>query len=108
MHLLNRSLGYRTLKVTGYQSKNPLNILVDIESTHNFIDPTVEQLGCAITQTTPQLVAATNGVMKVDKVCRISWLLQGAELSAEFILLPSGSYGVVLGVQWLSHWGLSK
>ncbi|KAH0781176.1 hypothetical protein KY290_000774 [Solanum tuberosum] len=102
IHALNGSLGYRTLRVTGYHSKQPLHILVDTGSSHNFIDPSlVEQLGCQVTQTTPQLVAAANGTMKVDKSCKISWLLQGAEFAAEFLLLPLGNCGMVLGVQWL-------
>nr|XP_009762104.1 PREDICTED: uncharacterized protein LOC104214174 [Nicotiana sylvestris] len=68
-------------------------------SSHNFIDPAVaEHLGCPITQISPQVVVASNGVMKVDKVCRVSWLLlEGAEFAAEFLILPLGSCRVVLG-----------
>ncbi|XP_015074567.1 uncharacterized protein LOC107018569 [Solanum pennellii] len=73
MHALNGSLGYRTLKVTG----------------------------CEIRSTSPQLVAAANGNMRVDKMTTITWLLQGAECTADFLLLPLGCCGVVLGVQWL-------
>lgn len=73
IHALNGSLAYRTLRVTGYHSKRPLHILVDTGNSHNLIDPLlVEQLGCQITQTIPQLVAATKGTMKVDKLCKLS------------------------------------
>ncbi|XP_019259932.1 PREDICTED: uncharacterized protein LOC109237972 [Nicotiana attenuata] len=61
----------------------------------------VHHLGCKIRSTTPQMVAAANGNMMVDIMYTITWLLQGAEFSAEFLLLPLGSCGVVLGVQWL-------
>ncbi|XP_070057597.1 uncharacterized protein [Nicotiana tomentosiformis] len=43
IHALNGSLGYRTLKVTGYHSKKLLHILVDTCSSHNFIDPELVQ-----------------------------------------------------------------
>ncbi|XP_019224822.1 PREDICTED: uncharacterized protein LOC109206457 [Nicotiana attenuata] len=102
IHALNGSLGYRTLQVTGYHAKKALSILIDTGSSHNFIDPElVKHLGCKVQSTKPQLVAAANGNMMVDRVCTITWLLQGAEFSAEFLLLPLGSCGVVLGVQWL-------
>ncbi|XP_070031892.1 uncharacterized protein [Nicotiana tomentosiformis] len=85
IHALNGSLGYRTLKVTGYHSKKPLHILVDTGSSHNFIDPElVQKLGCPIKKTMPQLVAAANGNMiKVNKMCRISWLLQVVAYSGD-------------------------
>nr|XP_009783631.1 PREDICTED: uncharacterized protein LOC104232193 [Nicotiana sylvestris] len=103
IHALNGSLGYKILTVTGYHFQKPLHILVDTGSSHNFMDPElVEILKCPVRATTPQLVAVANGnMLKVDKVCKISWLLQGAEFFAEFLLLPLGSCGVVLGVQWL-------
>ncbi|XP_019267598.1 PREDICTED: uncharacterized protein LOC109244894 [Nicotiana attenuata] len=107
IHVLNGSLGYRTLRVTGYHSQKPLHILVDTGSSHNFMDPElVERLKCPVRATTPQLVAVANGnMLKVDKVCKTSWLLQGAEFSAEFLLLPLGSCGVVLGVLWSLTFG---
>ncbi|KAH0712514.1 hypothetical protein KY289_008473 [Solanum tuberosum] len=40
------------------------------------------------------VVAGNGNMMKVDNDCKISWLLQGAEFSAEFLLLPLGSCGV--------------
>jgi len=51
--------------------------------------------------TSPQLVAAANGNMRVDKMTIVTWLLQGAKFTADFLLLPLGCCGVVLGVQWL-------
>nr|XP_033512573.1 uncharacterized protein LOC117277249 [Nicotiana tomentosiformis] len=102
IHALNSSLGYRTLKVTGYHAKKALSILIDTGSSNNFIEPElVRHLGCTVKSTRPQLVAAANENLMVDKVCIITWLLQAAEFSAEYLLLPLGSCGVVLGVQWL-------
>ncbi|PHT79321.1 hypothetical protein T459_17373 [Capsicum annuum] len=78
IHALNCSLGYWTMKVTGYHFKKPLHILIDTGSSHNFIDPAlVQQLGCLIRSVLPKKVAASNGNdMQVDKMCTISWLLQ--------------------------------
>lgn len=97
MHALNGSLGFRTLKVTGYHSKMALHILIDTGSFHNFIDPDlVKQLGCEVKSIKPEMVAVANGSMRVDKMTSVTWLLQGAEFSADFLLLPLGSCGVVL------------
>lgn len=39
--------GYQTLRVTGYHEKQPLQVLIDTGSTHNFIDTEVaKKLGC--------------------------------------------------------------
>lgn len=101
IHALNGSLGYRTLRVTGYHAKRPLHILVDVRSSHNFINPdVVKLLGCTTRETPPQIVAAAigNGI-KVDKACQISWLLQGTEFIAEFLLLP-----LPFGFLWSGIW----
>ncbi|KAF3617173.1 hypothetical protein FXO37_34755 [Capsicum annuum] len=46
IHALNGSLGFTTLRVTGYHAKKGLHILIDTGSSHNFIDPDlVQQLG---------------------------------------------------------------
>ncbi|XP_070017897.1 uncharacterized protein [Nicotiana sylvestris] len=103
VHVLNGSMGFKCLRATGYNAKKPLLILIDTGSTHNFINSgLVKQLRCPATTTCSQIVAAANGSgMKVDKVCRLSWLLQGAEFEANFMLLPLANYDVVLGIEWL-------
>lgn len=89
IHVMNDSWGYITLKVISYHAKKTLSIFIITGSFHNFIDPElVKHLGCTIRSTNPQLVVAANGNMMVDKVCTITWLLQSAEFSAEFLLLP--------------------
>lgn len=107
LHALNGSLGFRTLRVTGYHYKKPLYILEDMGSSHNFIDSeVVKGLGCQVTSTTPQAVRTTNGNgLHVRQMCNISWLLQGVEFSAEFLFFTLGYCGVVLGVQWLLSLG---
>ncbi|XP_075077217.1 uncharacterized protein LOC142163959 [Nicotiana tabacum] len=96
-------MGFKCLRVTAYNAKKPLHILIDTRSTHNFINSElVQQLRCPVTTTCSQVVAAANGTgIKMDRACRLSWLLQGAEFEANFILLPMANYDVVLGVKWL-------
>ncbi|PHT92339.1 hypothetical protein T459_00221 [Capsicum annuum] len=73
MHALNGSLGFRTLKVTGYHSKMELHILIDTGSSHNFIDPDlVSKLGCEVKPIKLEVVAAPNGSMQVDKMTTIT------------------------------------
>lgn len=38
LQALNGTRGYHTLRITGYCHKKALNILIDIESTQNFVD----------------------------------------------------------------------
>lgn len=39
--------GYQTIRVTGYHEKRPLQVLIDIGRTYNFIDQEVaNRLGC--------------------------------------------------------------
>ncbi|XP_019252819.1 PREDICTED: uncharacterized protein LOC109231628 [Nicotiana attenuata] len=103
VYALNGSLGFKCLRATGFNAKKPLHILIDTGSTHNFINSElVQQLRYPVTTTCSQVVATANGTgMKVDKACRLSWLLQGAEFEANFMLLPLANYDVVLGVEWL-------
>nr|XP_016447594.1 PREDICTED: uncharacterized protein LOC107772617 [Nicotiana tabacum] len=88
----------QTVSVKEYQAIFERNL----NRVRRYQDPElVKHLGCTVKSTNPQLVAATNENMMVDKVCTITWLLQGTEFSTEFLLLPLGSCRVVLEVQWL-------
>ncbi|WMV40980.1 hypothetical protein MTR67_034365 [Solanum verrucosum] len=44
---LNGIKGYRTLRISGYTTKKPINILIDCGSTHNFInEQATKRIGC--------------------------------------------------------------
>ena len=38
MNALSGNHGYQTIRIIGYHGKHPLHILIDYESTHNFVD----------------------------------------------------------------------
>lgn len=54
--------GYQTIRVTGYHEKRPLQVLIDTESTHNFIDEEVaSRLGCKAYSIQKQSVSVADG-----------------------------------------------
>ena len=38
VNALSGNHGYQTIRIIGYHGKNPLHILIDSGSTHNFVD----------------------------------------------------------------------
>lgn len=74
-------------------------------SSHNFIDPSlVDKSGGSFIATIPHMVAAANGTMRpVDKMCKLSWLLQGVELLAEIFVVAIGKLWSSGRGEWLTH-----
>lgn len=62
---LNGIQGAQTIHVTSYNNKRPLQILLDEESTHNFIDyETTKRLGCQIAPTKVGYISLGNNSME--------------------------------------------
>ncbi|KAG8382218.1 hypothetical protein BUALT_Bualt05G0053800 [Buddleja alternifolia] len=104
MHALSGVHDYRTMRVTGNVNGKPVHILIDTDSTHNFIDiKPAKRLRCKIVETTPFHVSVADGNKIFGlAVCKgFSWKLQGTVFTTDMLLLPLGGYDVVLGVQWL-------
>ncbi|XP_074314174.1 uncharacterized protein LOC141649382 [Silene latifolia] len=96
------------MKVTGKVRVNPLNILIDSGSTHNFLDEkTARKLGCKIAPSYPVAIFVANGESLYSKsmVKQFSWQLQGETFQTDIMLVPLGTCDMVLGVQWLSSLG---
>ncbi|KAJ7961759.1 Ty3/gypsy retrotransposon protein [Quillaja saponaria] len=96
------------MKVMGTVKKQPLVVLIDSGSTHNFINmELIKRLGLKIEHAKPiQVVVADGSKVAVDSSCRqLSWKLQDYDFKADFLVMPLGNYGVVLGIQWLSTLG---
>ncbi|GKB46662.1 putative mitochondrial protein [Tanacetum coccineum] len=88
--------------------KQPLQILVDSGSTHNFVDiRSARKLGCKIRPTAPLLLSMANGQEIISSYeCRpFNWSIQGQNYSCDAMLLPLGGCEMVLEVQWLSTLG---
>ncbi|KAH0747437.1 hypothetical protein KY285_009094 [Solanum tuberosum] len=102
------SAEYQTIRVTGYHEKQPLQVLIDTGSTHNFIDESMaRKLGCKALPIHEQSVSVANSrKVQTAAVCKnLKWLLQGITFSSDFLLLPLGNADIVLGVQWLNTLG---
>ncbi|KAK4377563.1 hypothetical protein RND71_003859 [Anisodus tanguticus] len=98
--------GYqKTIRVTRYHKKKPLQVLIDTGNTHSFIDEEVaRKLGCKFSSIMEQSVSVADGKnVQTAAVCKnLQWLLQGTTFTSDFLLLPLGNVDIVLGVQWLN------
>jgi len=93
------------MRVTRMCGKNPLHILLDSGSTHNFLDISMaKRLGCTIEKTPVQAVTVADGSkLQCLHICKgFKWKLHNADFELNMMLIPLGSCDVVLGVQWLS------
>ncbi|KAJ7958029.1 Transposon Ty3-I Gag-Pol polyprotein [Quillaja saponaria] len=92
------------MKLQGFIKKQPVVMLLDTGSTHNFINySTAKNLGCK--QPMPQMhVSVANGekVIAHSKCMGLQWQIQGEHFQDEFIVIPLTGCDVVLGIQWFS------
>lgn len=82
-------------------------MLVDSGITNNFIDLSLaKKLGLSLSLVKKMSVAVANGFkIQVQFCCQqVSWKVQGTTFVSDFLAMPIGGYGVVLGIQWLPHW----
>ncbi|GJX49659.1 reverse transcriptase [Tanacetum coccineum] len=99
---------YRTIRFRGCVGKNSLHVLVDSESTHNFLDlQTAKKLGYRLRKICPLDVYVANGnVMTNLNECKgFTWVFQGVTYTANVMILPLGGCDMVFGVQWLATMG---
>ncbi|XP_070054190.1 uncharacterized protein [Nicotiana tomentosiformis] len=100
--------GAQTIHVTGYSNKRPLQILLDGESTHNFIDcKSSKRLSCQISPTKVGYVSFGNNSMEATSgvVRNFQWMLPGTSYSSDLIVFPVGKYDLVLGALWMKTLG---
>lgn len=66
-----------------------------------------KEVGCRLQQTKAVKVAVANGdLLEVNAWCKgLCWTALGLELTTDFMVMPLGEYGAVLGIQWLSTLG---
>ncbi|XP_028214991.1 uncharacterized protein LOC114397062 [Glycine soja] len=95
---------FQTLRVTGQVRKKPLHILIDSESTHNFLDIHVaKKLGCKIEDMDHVSVTVAHGArVQINTMVKgFSWLVQNTTFSSDILLLPLGYCDMILGIKWL-------
>ncbi|XP_042012423.1 uncharacterized protein LOC121760896 [Salvia splendens] len=96
IHAINGSSarGFRTMRVTGRIGKKALHILIDSDSTHNFLDlHTAKKLGLALTGVNPVYVGVADGNRLECKSMYkgLKWSLRGTTFVTDILLLPLGS-----------------
>ncbi|GAU36702.1 hypothetical protein TSUD_16140 [Trifolium subterraneum] len=98
----------QTLRVMGQIRNNPVAILIDSGSTHNFLqDRVAHQLGLSTEPAHSFKVLVGNGeVLTCSSMCPQTPLLLGShEFLVDLFILPLSGAELVLGVQWLKTLG---
>ena len=101
------SLG--TMRVKGRINGQLITILIDIGSTHNFLDTVIlATLQLSLDPTLTFEVKVVNGAtIQTNGVCaNIKVLVQGYTFTVDLNVLPLGDYELVLGTQWLRTLGM--
>lgn len=105
---LSRITTPQTMKVKGFFKKQILIILLDLGSTHNFIDPQVAKaIDSYIHPTNNFKVMVGNGKKIACKgTCQNVKLSMGQyTLKSDMYILPLEGCDIVLGIQWLRTLG---
>lgn len=93
------------MNVLGNVNNQHVRILLDLDSTHNFIDSRfTKKFGWSLhTTKTFEVMIADGGKIKSQGCCRhIPLELGGYHCHTDLFALPLGGCDLVLGVQWLS------
>jgi len=96
------------MRATGKVGSQVLHILVDLGSTHNFLDvTTAKKLKCELQKIPPLVVAVADGAqLQCQWMCKgFMWALEGMDCQTDVYIVPLGSCDMILGVQWLSTLG---
>ena len=110
VHAIVEATSHQTMRIMGDIKKKTIIILIDLGSTHNFLDVTMdERTGCIIQQDNPLMVAMEDGTKIASTMtCKqLTWSMQGKEFKACMRLIPLGGCEMVLGIQWLAQLGLN-
>lgn len=84
-----------------------MHILIDLGSTHNFLDYSLAQKLELIS--TQSVAVADGNHLACEYVCRgFEWRMQNITFTSDVLIIPLGSCDMVLGVQWLSNLGTVK
>ena len=101
----NAKYTMQTMKVEGSVNGQLVTILLDSDSTHNFIDSRLfKKLGWATAPTRPfEVMIADGGRVSSSGCCTNTALnIGGYTCAVDLFALPLGGCDVVLGIHWLS------
>lgn len=102
IHVLTSVHSYSTIKIIGSMGTRWLQLLIDSDSTHNFIDEKLaSKLGRPMVDITTVQVGVANGdKLQCVKMCsKFQWMMQGAWFMANVLVIPLDNYNMVLGIQ---------
>jgi hypothetical protein len=108
LHALTGAPTCRTLRLMGKIGSQEVVVLIDIESTHNFVDPNVARNAHLLADGKGQLtIMVVNGAtLSCQGHCKaVSIILQGCPFNPTLYLLTLKGCDVVLGVDWLRFLG---
>ncbi|XP_028056715.1 uncharacterized protein LOC114260736 [Camellia sinensis] len=111
LNALTGTISYRTMKVRGNVKKHLIIILIDSESTHNFLSPAVAKRSNIETENTNSLpVSVDDGTrMLSTAMCKdFQWEMQGTNFQADMRVLQLKGCDMVLDIQWLATLGPVK
>lgn len=97
-----------TLRFTGYIQHSPMQVMLDNESTHNFIQNSVANfLRLAVEPIPPFSVMVGSGqcLQCAGLVRQVPLSIQGCLLTMDFFVLPMYGSDIVLGISWIATLG---
>lgn len=108
LHALSGDQAADTFRLSGRISLEPVDVLVDGGSTHNFIKETIATaLGLKLSPIDPFRVLVGSGQeLLCSHICQeVSVVMQGHSFSMDLFVLGLRGADVVLGAQWLKRLG---
>jgi hypothetical protein len=109
LNALQGIAGGNTLQLKGLIKRQEVPFLMDTGSTHNFISARwVKKLGLKTQQIKDFPVQiASNKKLAINSKCeQLTWKFDTHEFVGDFPVLPSNSFGVILGRQWFKTLGV--
>jgi hypothetical protein len=99
----------QTLKIEGYIKKKKVIVLIDYDSTHNFIHyKLAKSLNCFVYPVPEfQVMIADGATINLSGKCnKINITMGEYVMNSPMIAIPMGFVDVVLGIQWLQSIGI--
>ena len=104
IHTMEGNASSQTIRLMGYIHNKPVSILLDTQSTHNFMNPRViQRAGLKLTpEPSFRVVIAGDDKLYSEGCCQLVHInCQGKQFINDFHVLPIGGCHMVLRVGWL-------
>ncbi|RZR88761.1 hypothetical protein BHM03_00016381 [Ensete ventricosum] len=108
VHALVGYMNLHTMEVAGLLKQQPIAVLINTESTNNFMNSkVVARMALHIEDYNRFDIKVADGrILKCDQKCpSVKLMLQDQEIIADFFLLSLDDYRAVLDIEWLTTLG---